>query len=63
MYCSPCTTASNDGNDDDDDDSKNDHRKISFRIGKKITPDQNRGQKLKLFHESLKQKWGELQKK
>ena len=64
-----CTTTGgrrhhhNDGDSthDDDDDSENDHRKNWF--GKKVTPDQNHGQKLKLFHGNLKQKWGEFPKK
>ena len=63
MYLFPCTTAGDGGNDgdsthDDDDDSENDYRKNW--LGEQITPDQNRGQKLKLFHETLKQKWGEF---
>ena len=36
--------------------------KIHSKSEKK-DPDQNRGQKLKLFHGDLKQKWGEFQKK
>ena len=47
-----CTTAGGNGNDDDDD-SKNDYRKNSFRIGKQIIFDQNRGQELKFFHGNL----------
>ena len=50
------------GDGDDDDESKNGHRKNPFKIGKRITLDQNRGQELKPFHENLEQKWGEFQK-
>ena len=63
MYFFICTTTRRCGNRyyndgdftlDDDDDSENDHRKNSFRIGKRIAPDQNREQELKLFHGNLK---------
>ena len=63
MYFFTCTTTGGNGHRYSDDDSKNDYRKGLFKIGKRIIFDQNRGQKLKLFHGNLEQKWGEYQNK
>ena len=63
MYFSPCATANGNRRHNDDDDNSGDHRRGSFRVGKKVAPDQHRGQELELSHESLEQKWGEFQNK